>query len=381
MTLACALTCMKPLISRPEDLTPTTPWSATKWAWTAEEELVDHQTKARLCSAVLLPFKDGQPDWASFVAEIRWQLAAAEHYGVELVPVLNADTGYIFDLDDRLYAEVLRQFRQAFPTLKFIAGITARGAQDDTSFKPERYRGLLDLVQAHDHCEVMIMTSKGLNTLDPERRRDGYYQIAEWLIRPGIVHALEPAFVPWATPYEPWLLHQLALHPKFVGGKVSTLDEPHFLYWAAMCKDLKLDFAPHSGDDYGIATAIKTGLPLLIGAASSAAPQICAAKDLWLEDGAPGKKFPTGTGRFDTRVYKLFEAFQSLEDQVFRLDAKGSAAAYKHSTAHLLHQLGVIASPEAHPACKDVRGPDEAARMTEAMVRTRRISARLDIPR
>ena len=72
--------------------------------------------------------------------------------------------------------------------------------------------------------------------------------------------------------------------------------------------------------------------------------------------------------------------FQSLEDQVFRLDAKGSAAAYKHSTAHLLHQLGVIASPEAHPACKDIRGPDEAARMTEAMIRTRRISERLDIP-
>ncbi|NBX35562.1 hypothetical protein EBR16_09440, partial [bacterium] len=92
---------MKPLIDRPEDLTPTTPWSATKWAWTAEEALVDHRTKARLCSAVLLPFKDGKPDWESFGSEIRWQLAAAEHYGVELVPVLNADTGYIFDLDDR----------------------------------------------------------------------------------------------------------------------------------------------------------------------------------------------------------------------------------------------------------------------------------------
>jgi hypothetical protein len=43
------------------------------------------------------------------------------------------------------------------------------------------------------------------------------------------------------------------------------------------------------------------------------------------------------------------------------LDAKGSAAAYKHSTAHLLHQLGVIASPEPHPACTDVRGPDAVA--------------------
>ncbi|MFM8904299.1 MAG: hypothetical protein ACKOIB_03500, partial [Verrucomicrobiota bacterium] len=37
--------------------------------------------------------------------------------------------------------------------------------------------------------------------------------------------------------------------------------------------------------------------------------------------------------------------------------------------AHVLHALGVIASPEPHPDCKDVRGPDEAARMTEALLR------------
>jgi hypothetical protein len=172
----------------------------------------------------------------------------------------------------------------------------------------------------------------------------------------------------------------LAAHPKFVGGKISTLDEPHFLYWAAMCRDLGLDFQPHSGDDFGIATAIKIGLPLLIGAASSAAPLICAAKDMWLSDDSPAKKHRTGTGRFDTRVYKLFEAFQSLEDQVFRLDASGSAAAYKHSTAHALHQLGVIASPESHPACKDLRGDDEAARIREAMLRPHRIATRLGIP-
>src|SRR6185436_12087156 len=254
-------------------------------------------------------------------------------------------------------------FRAEFPRAKFIAGVTARGAEKDTAFKAERYRPLIDIVQQHENCEVMLMTSRWLNALGPERRRDAYYEIAEYLIRPGIVHALEPSFVPWATPYEPWLLWQLAQHPKFVGGKISTLDEPHFLYWAAMCRDLRLDFQPHSGDDFGIATAIKTGLPLLIGAASSAAPLICAAKDMWLTDDAPGKRFPTGTGRFDTRVYKLFEAFQSLEDQVFRLDARLSASPYKHSTAHVLHSLGLIASPETHPACQDLRGTDEAARM------------------
>ncbi len=375
---------MKPLISKPEDLTPQTTWQETKWAWTSEEELVDRTTKARLCAAALLPFRDRQPDWEGFAASIRWMQAAADHYGVELVTVLNADTGYIFDLDDAMYAEVLRRFRAEFPMAKFIAGITARGAEKDTGFKAERYRPLLDIVQAHENCEVMIMTSRWLSALDPEPCRDAYYEIAEWLIRPGIVHALEPAFVPWARPFGPWLLSQLAQHPKFVGGKISTLDEPHFLYWAAMCRDLKqssaLDFAPHSGDDFGIATAIKLGLPLLIGAAVSAAPLICAAKDMWLDDGAPAKKFHTGAGRFDTRVYKLFEAFQSLEDQVFRLDGKMSASAYKHSTAHVLHELGIIASPEAHPACKDLRGADEAARMAEALRRPLRVAERMGIP-
>jgi dihydrodipicolinate synthase/N-acetylneuraminate lyase len=362
---------MKNLISDPHALTPQTQWRETKWAWVGEEELVDHTTRARLCSAVLLPFRGGQPDWESFVASVRWMMAAAEHYGVEFVCVLNADTGYIFDLTDDLYAEVLRRFRAEFPAAKFIAGVTARGADADAGFKAERYRPLLDLAQQHDNCEVMLMTSPRLNALDPVRRCDAYFELAEMLVRPGIVHALEPSFVPWATPYEPWLLWQLAQHPKFIGGKISTLDEPHFLYWAAMCRDLGLDFAPHSGDDFGIATAIKLGLPLLIGAASSAAPLICAAKEMWLAG---------ENGRFDTRVYKLFEAFQSLEDQVFRLDERLSAAAYKHSTAHVLHALGVIAAPEPHPACTDVRGEDEGARMEEALRRPRRVSEKLRIP-
>jgi hypothetical protein len=108
---------------------------------------------------------------------------------------------------------------------------------------------------------------------------------------------------------------------------------------------------------------------------------ICAAKDMWLADDSPAKRFLTGAGpgRFDTRVYKLFEAFQSMEDQVFRLDAEGSAAAYKHSTAHLLHALGVVAAPEAHPNCPDLRGGDEAARMGEALIRARRMAQRLGI--
>lgn len=369
------------LISHPADLRPETVWSDTVWAWTAEEALITHAHKPRLCAAALLPFADGRPDWDGFVRSLQWMMDAAARYQVEFVPVLNADTGYIFDLDDALYAEVLRRFRDAFPDQRFIAGITARGAQQDNGFKPERYRPLLDLAQPYDNSEVMIMTSQRLNELAPEPRRDGYFAIAEFITRPALAHALEPAFVPWATPFGPWLLHQLATHPKFTGGKVSTLDEPHFLYWAAMTRHLGLEFLPHSGDDFGLATAIKCGLPLLIGAASSAAPLVCAAIDLWLADGTPGKAFPAGQpGRFDTRVYKLLEALQSLEDQVFRPDAAFSVGAYKHSTAHVLHHLGLVASPDPHPASRERRPPDEAARMQEALRRPQRLAHRLGIP-
>ncbi|MDF2378133.1 MAG: hypothetical protein P1U81_17985 [Verrucomicrobiales bacterium] len=354
------------MITHPEDLKPGTSWNETVWAHTPEESLVNHERCARLCVATLLPFQNGEPDWEGFEKSIRWMLASGEAYGVELVFVLNADTGYIFQLDTDLYAEVIRRFRAAFPDQRIICGTTAVGASGDT-FQADWYRPHLEIAQSFGNVEVMIMTSKLLNELPDEKRRDAYFEIAEMLTVPGIVHALEPSFVPWATPYSPWLLHELAQHEKFIGGKISTLDEPHFLYWSAMCRDLGLDFAPHSGDDFGIATAIRLGNPLLIGAGVSACPLICAAKQMWIQS------------PLDTRVYKLFEAFQSLEDAVFRLDENGSAAAYKHSTAHVLKHLGLLASSEIHPDCTDRRGDDEAQRMAEALQRPLRIADRLGI--
>ena len=354
------------MITDPNDLSPETPWSATIWAHTAEETLVDHSNNARLCVATLLPFKDGKPDWDGFERSIQWMQTSADTYGVEIAFVLNADTGYIFNLTPDLYAEVIRRFRSAFPDPTIICGTTAVGSSGST-FNPEWYHTHLDIAQNFDNVEVMLMTSKLLNELPTKERRDAYFQILEHVTVPAIVHALEPSFVPWATPFSPWLLRELAEHEKVVGGKISTLDEPHFLYWAAMVRDLGLDFSPHSGDDFGIATAIRLGQPLLIGAGVSACPLICAAKRMWT------------TEPLDTRVYKLFEAFQSLEDAVFRLDDNGSAAAYKHSTAHVLRHLNLIESTEIHPECTDVRPDDEAHRMAEALRRPLRVAERLGI--
>jgi hypothetical protein len=358
---------MRVMISTPSELTPTTPWKETTWSQTREEELVDHSSDSRLCVAALLPFSNGQPDWGSFERMLEWMNRCAGHFGVEITFVLNADTGYLFNLSNELYEEVIRRFRSIYPEASFISGVTAVGASP-TEFQASCYDPHLEIAQSHGPCEVMIMTSQALNALDPERRRDAYFEIAGNIEVPALVHALEPAFVPWATPFEPWLLHQLAGHEKFVGGKISTLDEPHFLYWASMTRDLGLDFMPHSGDDFGIASAIRMGLPLLIGAGVSACPLICAAKKYWRKND------------FDSQVYKLFEAFQSLEDSVFRLDDKGSAAGYKHSTAEILKMLGIIASAEIHPDCPDLRAGDEHARMREALIRPMRMAKRMDIP-
>ena len=328
---------------------------------------MNDQSNPRLCVAALLPFKDGQPDWGSFERMLQWMMKCADHFGVEITFVLNADTGYVFNLSMELYEEVIKRFRSLYPDASFISGVTAVGASS-TAFDASCYHPHLEIAQAHRPCEVMIMTSQALNALAPENRRDAYFEIAEKIEVPALVHALEPAFVPWATPFDPWLLHQLAGHEKFVGGKISTLDEPHFLYWASMCRDLGLDFVPHSGDDFGIASAIRMGLPLLIGAGVSACPLICAAKKYWRKDD------------FDSRIYKLFEAIQSLEDSVFRLDDKGSAAGYKHSTAEILQMLGVIDSAEIHPECPDLRAGNERARMQEALIRPLRIAERMNIP-
>jgi len=354
------------MIDHVNDLKPDTRWTDTVWSRATEEALADHETSSRLCVATLLPFHGTQPDWEGFEKSVLWMSQCAEHYGVELVYVLNADTGYIFQLSPELYREVITRFRSILPGRRAICGVTAVKPAPDR-FEAASYRPLLDIAQAFDNVEVMIMTSPRLNELGNEARRDAYFAIAEEIRVPALVHALEPSFVPWATPFDPWLFHQLATHETFTGGKISTLDEPHFLYWAAMCRDVKPNFLPHSGDDFGIASAIKMGLPLLIGAGVSACPLICAAKKMWLAESD------------DSRVYKLFEAFQSLEDAVFRLDAKGSAAAYKHSTAVVLQLLGLIRSSEIHPDCRDLRPGDEAERMREALIRPLRVAKKLGI--
>ena len=152
------------MISDPSELSPATLWSQTSWAEAREEELVDCASTPRLCVAALLPFKDGLPDWGSFERMLQWMSRCAEHFGVEIVFVLNADTGYVFNLSNELYEEVIRRFRALYPQASFISGVTAVGASP-TYFRASCYHPHLEIAQAHGPCEVMIMTSQALNAL------------------------------------------------------------------------------------------------------------------------------------------------------------------------------------------------------------------------
>ena len=77
------------------------------------------------------------PDWGSFERMLQWMSRCADHFGVEIVFVLNADTGYVFNLSNELYEEVIRSFPALYPQASFISGVTAVGAS------PTDFQGIL----------------------------------------------------------------------------------------------------------------------------------------------------------------------------------------------------------------------------------------------
>ena len=113
------------MISDPEQLKPSTCWSETVWSTSREEDLIDTSSSPRLCIAALLPFKKEGFGLAKFERMLRWMTRCSEVFGVEITFVLNADTGYVFNLSEALYAEVITRFRALYPDASFVSGVTA----------------------------------------------------------------------------------------------------------------------------------------------------------------------------------------------------------------------------------------------------------------
>ena len=68
--------------------------------------------------------------------------------------------------------------------------------RDADNFKASCYHPHLEIAQSYKPCEVMIMTSQALNLLNPEKRRDAYFEIAEHIKVPASSMPLNPLLFP-----------------------------------------------------------------------------------------------------------------------------------------------------------------------------------------
>ena len=121
-----------------------------------------------MCVA-LLPFRDGEPDWDGFEKSVSWMLKCAEFSGVEIAFVLNADTGYIFNLSIELYGRCSAALG-LFSWVTIICGLQQSGQKGKPSARV--VFSSHDQIQQYENAEVMLMTSRQLNILDSEPRRD-----------------------------------------------------------------------------------------------------------------------------------------------------------------------------------------------------------------
>ena len=100
--------------------------------------------------------------------------------------VLNADTGYVFNLSHVLYEEVIATSISLSKSL--YLRVTAVGASP-SEFDASCFEHHLEIAQAHGlRCDH---DPQALNVLDVERRRDAIKLRKNQV--PALVHALEPA--------------------------------------------------------------------------------------------------------------------------------------------------------------------------------------------
>jgi dihydrodipicolinate synthase/N-acetylneuraminate lyase len=214
----------------------------------------------------------------------------------------------------------------------------------------------------------MLMQCKALTDLEGDALVAAYGTLTALLPHPVIIHELPrvfaPAFGRLYTPYE--YAHLMKLR-NVVGGKVSSLYEPGYLWRQAMARDLGLP-APFSGDDYAVGEAMRCGGNLLLGAGCVVPGLYRALIEMWTSG--------------DNRFHKLLNAVQALANVQFRADRNNYVGAYKHSTACLLKLLEVIPSAGVPPGCADCdrRPADEEERMNEALAQLRFCVAEFGIP-
>ena len=304
-------------------------------------------------SALLLPYQSqGQPDWASFAANVERTARAG------LTPAANMDTGYVHLLTDAERADVLRIMAGTMQGRPFVAGafVEDQGLATSADELVGRYCREAERIRSHGGTPILFQ-STALTSL-PDREIVGVYRAVAERVGPILGFELGTMFAPFGRIYDLDLFAELLQIPNLIGLKHSSLDR--MLEWQRLeLRDAaRPDFKLYTGNDLAI-DMVMYGSDYLLGL-SAFAPEAFAARDrLW----AAG----------DARFFALNDVLQYLGAFAFR----APVPAYKHSAAQFLYLRGCVAEPASHPR-SPARPESDLAILQEL---SRRLDAALDAGR
>lgn len=269
-------------------------------------------------SAVLLPFKAGEPDTDALgTLSIRTVEAG-------LTPAFNMDTGYTNLLTKEQRSELLSLCSFWAVGKGFVAGAFAEGESDPRA----AYEEAIDEICRHGGTPILF-PSTWLTSLDPSRKLHAISQFAGQAGR-LLVFELGRMFVPFGEIWDDAFFEEVMQLPQVVGLKHSSLRRDTEWRRLDQRDRVRPDFKIYTGNDLAI-DQIMWGSDYLLGL-SAFYPEAFALRDDWWWAG-------------DVRFYELNDALQFLGAYAFR----PPVPAYKHSCAQFLKLRGILESDEPHP--------------------------------
>ena len=273
-------------------------------------------------SAMLLPFRDGQPDLRGFEQLLVRTVEAG------LVPAVNMDTGYGNLLTPEERGIVLALAKTVVADGDLVAGAwvdDAPGAGFDEAAQVSAVVAVADA-----GAIPVVFPNFGLASLDPAATVAAHERLGASVDR-FIGFELSTLFAPTGKIWDLDTYAGVMAVPQCIGAKHSSLERRQEWDRLRLRDAQRPDFKVFTGNDLAI-DLVAYGSDYLLGL-SAFAPDLFAARD---------RAWTAGDPTFAERNDDL----QALGTFAFR----HPVPAYKHDAAMYLHHRGWIASPEAHPA-------------------------------
>jgi dihydrodipicolinate synthase/N-acetylneuraminate lyase len=269
-------------------------------------------------SAVLLPFRDGKPDYEEFEAHLRRTSNAG------IVPAVNMDTGFGPQLTPAERVDVLKLARKALGTSPFVAGACAFGED-------------VDLLRGYHKAVAAILEVGAIPIVfQSELFADGdVVALTKKIVAPApkaLAFELGTMFAPFGRIYPLDDYRRLMDIPNLAGAKHSSLSREQELARLELRDKHRPDWKVYTGNDLAI-DMVMYGSDYLLGI-STFDPEAFALRDRWWAEG-------------DARFLELNDALQALGAVAFR----DPVPAYKDSAAAYLKLTGRMKDPQVHPKC------------------------------